>query len=126
PDVAHYLAMLDRKIDMLAAHLEGSRGGGAVTPDARVNLSAGGLAFWRDQPLAPGTKLELRLVMFPSYVRLHALALVVHAEEDEQAPSHRRYRVGVTFTQLAEAEKDALVRHLIELQSAQLRRQRGR
>ncbi|MGE0081802.1 MAG: hypothetical protein AB7U81_10935, partial [Thiohalomonadaceae bacterium] len=42
PDVAHYLAMLDRKIDMLAAHLEGSRGGGAVTPDARVNLSAGG------------------------------------------------------------------------------------
>lgn len=126
PDVAHYLALLDRKIDMLAAQLEGSRGGGALAPDTRVNMSAGGLAFWREQPLQKGDKLDMRLVLFPSYLRIHALAEVVHAEEDTQAPAHHRFRVGVTFARLAEAEKDALVRHLIELQSAQLRRQRGR
>lgn len=126
PDVAHYLSLLDRKIDLLAAHLEGSRGTGTVSPDTRVNLGAGGLAFWREQPLAPGARLELKLVLFPSYVRIHALAVVAHAEEDAQAPLPLHYRVGVAFTQLAEAEKDALVRHLIELQSAQLRRQRGR
>lgn len=126
PDIANYLGMLDRKINMLAAHLEGSRSGDGMAPDTRVNLSAGGIGFWRDQPLPRGTKLELRLVLFPSYTRIRALAQVLHAQEDELKPAHLRYRMGAAFTQISEAEKDALVRHLIELQSALLRRQRGR
>jgi hypothetical protein len=126
PDVAHYLALLDRKIDLLASQLEGTRAGRPLAPDTRVNLSAGGLGFWREQPLAKGTRLEVQMVIFPSHLRIHALAEVAHAEEDPQMPAHSRFRVGAHFTRLPEADKDALVRHLIERQSAQLRRQRGR
>ncbi|MCK9532649.1 MAG: PilZ domain-containing protein [Gammaproteobacteria bacterium] len=126
PDVAHYLALLDRKIELVASQLEGTRAGRPLTPDTRVNMSAGGMGLWRDQPLALGTKLDLHLMVFPSHLRVHALGEVVHAEEDPQAPAHSRFRIGVLFTRLPESDKDALVRHLIERQSAQLRRQRGR
>jgi hypothetical protein len=126
PDVAHYLTLLDRKIELVASQLEGARAGGPLTPDTRVNMSAGGMGLWRDQPLALGTKLELHLMVFPSHLRIHALGEVVHTEEEPQAPVHGRFRIGVLFTHLPEADKDALVRHLIERQSAQLRRQRGR
>jgi hypothetical protein len=125
PDVAQYLQVLDKKIEILARHLEGGRGE-PIAPDTKVNLGTGGMAFWNDAPLANDTKLEIRLVLFPSHLRIMALGHVVHTEEDPQVPAERRFRTGVEFVRIGEVEQEGLARHLIELQSAQLRRQRGR
>ncbi len=124
PDVAQYLQLLDKKIEIIARHLEGK--GDVIAPDTRVNIGTGGLAFWRESALPLNTKLEVRFVLFPSYLRVTALAHVVHADEEPQASSAQRFRIGVEFDRIGEAEQEALARHLIELQSAQLRRQRGR
>jgi len=72
------------------------------------------------------SKLEIRLVLFPSYLRIAALGRVVHCEEDAAATGNQRHRIGVQFVRIGETAQEGLARHLIELQSAQLRRQRGR
>jgi hypothetical protein len=125
PEVAQYLQLLDKKLEIVARQVEGGRGE-TITPDTRVNLCNGGIAYWNETLVARDTKLEIHLVLFPSYLRIAALGRVAHCEEDPQAPAPRRFRIGVEFTRIGEAEEDGLARHLIELQSAQLRRQRGR
>ena len=125
PEVAQYLQLLDKKVDIIARQVEGGRGE-VIAPDTKVNLGNGGLAYWNPDALPLDTKLEVHLVLFPSYLRIAALARVTHCETDPLKPASQRFRIGVEFVRIGEAEEEGLARHLIELQSAQLRRQRGR
>jgi len=123
-DIAQYLCIQDKKIDMVARAVVHCQLGGAAHPNARVNLSASGLAFDSDKPLAVGIPLELRLVLFPSHLCIRTAARVVHCEAAETAPS--RHRIGVEFTGLSEVAREALVRHTLARQSALLRQKRSR
>ena len=124
PDIAQYLSVMDKKLDLIASMAEGSRYE-TLTPNNRVNISAGGLAFDHTDALAADTKLRLKVLFFPSYLCIHPLARVVHCERGINADAEKPYRIGLEFTRLAEAEQDALIKHMLELQSAMLRRQRS-
>jgi len=125
PDVAHYLGLLDRKIDLVARMCESGRQEG-LKPNARINLSANGVGLRRAEPIAEGTKVEVRLVFFPSYLCVHAYGEVAHCREAEDADAGHPYEVGVELTVMREMEREALIKHTLERQSALLRQQRGR
>jgi c-di-GMP-binding flagellar brake protein YcgR len=124
PEIAQYLQLLDKKLEILARHLDSPAEANARLQ--KVNIGTGGLAYWTEEALPAETKLEVQFVLFPSCLRVTALAHVVHAEEDPQGTAAQRFRIGVDFDRIGDAEQEGLARHLIELQSAQLRRQRGR
>jgi hypothetical protein len=125
PDVANYLAILDRKVELLARALVGRRFAGALQPDTPVDVSAGGIAFAIAEPLARGTPVQVRIVFFPSHLCIQAIGEVVHCEANA-ADANRAYHVGIEFTAIAEMARDALVRHTLERQSALLRERRQR
>ena len=119
-DIAHYLALLDKKIDILA-QLAGTIGlGGEIKPSHRVNLGADGMRFESGEAIAVGSPLHLKLVLFPSHLCLHLQSRVSHC-----GASAEGYRIEVLFDELGETEREALIRHLLERQSALLRRERG-
>jgi hypothetical protein len=118
PAVARYLQAIDRKIEHIARHIDDALTG--LKPDARVNLGTGGLAYWHDAPLPIGARLELHMVLFPAHVHIGALARVVHSAQDPDAPPGQRFRVGVEFENINKTDQEALARHLIELQCAQI------
>lgn len=123
PEVGQYLAIIDRKVELLSRVLLGSQLGHISGPNHKVNLSGNGIAFFSADPIAPDSKLELRLMLFPGHTVLDTLGRVVHCNTvQDSAP--QPYRIGVEFTHLAEMARDALVRHTLELQSARLRQKK--
>lgn len=123
PEVGQYLAIIDRKVELLGRALLGSQFGHISGPNHKVNLSGNGIAFSSAEPLDSGSKLELRLMLFPGHTVINTLGRVVHCNA-VQGGAPQPYRIGVEFTHLAEMARDALVRHALELQSARLRQQR--
>ena len=120
PDIGHYLALLDKKIDILS-QLTGAIGlGGEIKPNHRVNIGSDGMSFDSTEPRPLDGPLRFKLVLFPSHLCLHLQSKVIRCEPGEQG-----YRVEVAFEQLGETEYEALIRHLLEKQSAALRRERG-
>ena len=123
PEIGQYLAIVDRKVELLGRALGGSRIGGAPAPNMRANISGGGIAFHTTRPIEPAAKLELTLMLFPNNLLIHALGRVVHCHPDPADSAHP-YRIGVEYTRISEMARDALVRHTLELQSARLRQAR--
>ncbi|GAB4302110.1 MAG: hypothetical protein Kow0096_23410 [Thiohalomonadaceae bacterium] len=123
PEVGQYLAIIDRKVELLGRALLGSQLGHISGPNHKVNLSGNGIAFFSAEPLASDSKLELRLMLFPGHTVINTLGRVVHCNV-VPGGAPQPYRIGVEFTHLAEMGRDALVRHTLELQSARLRQKK--
>ncbi len=122
PEIGQYLAILDRKVELIGRALGGTQLG-APAPNMRANISGGGIAFHTTSRLEPATKLELHLMLFPNNLVIHALGRVVHCHPDPVDSAHP-FKVGIEFTRISEMARDALVRHALELQSARLRQAR--
>jgi len=120
-EVAHYLSILDKKIETLA-QMTGALGMGRdIQPTTRTNIGSGGMAFAADEALHKGQRLALKLVLFPSHLCLQLTARVVYCQANN---GEGKYWTGLEFDPLPEHEHDALIRHLLEKQSAQLRQER--
>lgn len=119
PDIGNYLALLDKKIEILSQLAGAIALGGKVKPDHRVTLGSDGMLFETDTMMAEGCPLRLKVVLFPSHLCLHLQSRVVACESRGAG-----YRMEVKFEGLGETEQEALIRHLLEKQSAQLRRER--
>ncbi|PKM46588.1 MAG: hypothetical protein CVV05_02615 [Gammaproteobacteria bacterium HGW-Gammaproteobacteria-1] len=123
PDIGQYLAIIDRKLELLTRALLGSQLGNISGPNTHVNLSGNGIAFLSGEALERDCKLELRLMLFPGNTVVNSLGRVIHCLSGRSGAA-LPYRIGVEFTHLAEIARDALVRHTLELQSARLRQQK--
>jgi c-di-GMP-binding flagellar brake protein YcgR len=120
-ELAHYLSILDRKIETLA-QMTGAIGMGRdIRPSTPVNIGSGGMAFAARETLPKGSRLALKLVLFPSHLCLQLTARVAYSQADN---GKGECWTGVEFEPLPEHENDALIRHLLEKQSAQLRKER--
>ncbi|MES9962141.1 MAG: PilZ domain-containing protein [Candidatus Sedimenticola sp. 20ELBAFRAG] len=124
PDVANYLKALNKKIDILGRAFLVQNTDLSENPANPVNISASGMAFNTTEQLEPGTLLELKLLLMPSFTGILTMAEVVSCSEMEAAEGDYRYDLRVNFTHLRDADRDVLIRHVIRLQTEDLRRQR--
>ena len=116
-----FLRAQNRRLDVLSALLAHNLLG-AVGPVHRVVLSEGGLEVVQDQAIAPGTAVLLKMVLLP---RGHGLLLqgrITHCE----ARSDGHYELGAEFTDLSDAQRQLLARHILQHQQLQRRQQRDR
>ena len=125
-DIAHYLRGLDQKIDTVARTLLVQGSDLASRSAEPVNLSAGGLALPVQEGLAPGTPVEIRLLLLPSLAGILAYGSVVEctatAEQSGFPPGSRVMRID--FTHIRDEDRDLLIRHMLRRQGEHLRRQR--
>ncbi|MES9931372.1 MAG: PilZ domain-containing protein [Candidatus Sedimenticola sp. PURPLELP] len=124
PDVANYLKALNKKIDILGRAFLVQNTDLSENPANPVNISASGMAFNTTEQLEPGTQLELKLLLMPSFTGILTMAEVVSCREMDEAEGDYRYDLRVNFTHLRDADRDVLIRHVIRLQTEELRRQR--
>lgn len=123
PDVGRYLKSLDHKIDLLGRAFLAWTSDLADQPASSVNLSASGMAFDTEEPSAPGTILELKLLL-PSFTGLVIYAEVVACEKIEGADGEQVYQTRVNFSHLRDSDRDVLIRHVLQRQSEYLRKKR--
>lgn len=81
----------------------------------KVNLSGSGLSFFSEQCFAIGSHLILRLVLRP-FIPIQAIGKVLRVEpcEKEEGPG---FAVAVEFVQIAEDDREAIIRHILRTQA---------
>jgi c-di-GMP-binding flagellar brake protein YcgR len=124
PALADYLDILEDKLGMLARALLLRDMGVNEEATLVVNLSAGGIEFHTDEPLAPGTTLEMQFIVFPSRHGILTGGKVIRCEPDADSnPAH--YKVAVEFAFIRETDRQLIMKHVLGRQSSQLRKQRS-
>ena len=124
PEVAQYLAGLSRKMDLMAHTMLADKEGRAVRPHQRISLSAGGMAFDSDEGLQPGQVLQLKVIVSQSYLCVLTYGRVAYCRHEPQFSAEYPYHVGVEFLRLQDDEREALIRHVLTRQAANIRAQR--
>jgi len=116
PDISQYLALLDKKINILTRIVSMEQVGADVEPNMKVNISSSGLSFKSDVAYSEGRVLSIHMVLFPNYVTITCQAKVVYCQMEGDG-----LRIALDFIDLDAAEMELLIRYMIEKQSEQLR-----
>ncbi len=114
--LASALGLINHKIERLALHL--GRNFDDQAESTPITLSEGGLSLSHPEPLPLDSRCAIRLLLLPSGYVLQSLARVVYSHPD----TDQRYRIGLSFIELADGQRDLIARHILAHQ-AQLRRQ---
>ena len=124
PVIARYLSALDEKIRLIAQHVSAMEGTGRGKPNKRVNISAGGLAFYSQGQFSPETFLAVSLKLFPSHREILTYGPVVYCQFEPDIEPSMPYRTAVTFTFMREPDREALITHILDKQFVAIRAQR--
>ncbi len=123
PDVADYLKALDKKVELLGQSFLADEIDLTEQPAKPINLSAGGMSLCTAESLEIGTQLEIKMLLLPSFTGVLIYGEVVGSEaasDDADFPWNLR----VNFSHIRDADRDALIRHILRRQAAVLRQQR--
>ncbi len=112
-EIAEYLRLIDRKLDLVARAFLLQEINVEEEPICRVNLSAGGIAFYEENPLAAGTTLELELILLPSYVGILVYGEVAYRKHEPGVVAGLPFRIGVEFCKLRERDRDLIANHVL-------------
>lgn len=110
-EVAAYFKHLEQQIEMVARVLGSNRESADAQPVHAVTLSASGMSFASDGACQAGELLELRMMLFPQRTQLLLYARVVRGTEDAAGAE-----IAVEFCDLAEDERETLMRHIHAVQ----------
>ncbi len=124
PDVADYLKALDEKINLLGQSFLAEEKELLGQPSQSVNLSAGGLAMDVAEQLTTGDRVEIKLLLLPSYTGVLAYGEVVAVDDNPQPDDGYPYHVRINFTLIRNIDQDALIRHILRRQGEMLRQRR--
>ena len=124
PVIARYLSALDEKIGMIAQHVSTFDGVGKGKPNRRVNISAGGMAFYSQGQFQPETLLAISMKLFPSHREILTYGPVVYCRFEPDIEPSMPYRTAVNFAYMRERDREALNTHILERQFTAIRAQR--
>jgi len=128
PEIHHVLDLFNQKINLAFGHglAKGSEEDmGESTRACHVNLSACGIVFSCAKAAVLGQYVSLALTLYPSNIRLNLLAAVIASEHHEDEADDSKYLIRADFVNIADADQEVLVQHVIKRQAHQLQEQRG-
>jgi hypothetical protein len=108
PAMAHYLNLLNAKIDYLSRHILMS----GTLQVRKVNISLGGMAFRTTELIKEKTHLKILIYTKPKMVPIIVDAVVVYS----QFQNEESYRTAVSFTQLTIEQEQLLSQHILQAQ----------
>jgi hypothetical protein len=124
PDLARYLKSMDDKLNYMARLFVME----AIDLHERipqvVTLSGGGICFGVDREYTEDTLLELRIVLLPSMTGILSVGKVVHCQQAFPGLSGSPWNIAVEYRDIREPDRDLLVKHIMNRQTEELRRQR--
>ncbi|MBW9256291.1 MAG: PilZ domain-containing protein [Candidatus Thiodiazotropha sp. (ex. Lucinisca nassula)] len=123
-DIADYLKALDEKINLLGRSFLTEARELLDRPSQQVNLSAGGLAMDITEEVQVGSKVEVKMLLLPSFSGLLAYGEVVGSEPSDGEDEGYPYHVRINFTKIRGSDQDALIRHITRRQGEMLRQRR--
>lgn len=110
PELGRYLSVLEKQIDRLTEKLLLDDDEQSMKKK-KTNLSAQGISYFDDEAPQQGDRVELKLKLLPSGLRLVIIARVVLVETDSgQVPGE--YKISLDFEHMHEADREILIKHI--------------
>lgn len=125
PEVALYLEGLNDKLDLLVRLLAAADNELSDQPTHDVSLSAGGLSFDARTEIPKNSSVEIKLLVFPSYICIRTFGTVVYCRREKTDNSEFPFRVGIDFSYIRENDRELLIKHVLRKQSSRRREARG-
>lgn len=88
-----------------------------------VNISACGLAFSHEDPIAEGSRIQIELTLFPKEIKIVSEGVVVACELT--TGEQQQYYCRVDFYGMSPEKHEQLIQHVVQSQSAQLKSRRS-
>ena len=130
PDVHQLLNLFNQKINLAFGHglADKDQENGQSMRACRVNISASGIGFPSPDKASLNQHIELDLTLFPSNIRMRLIAAVISCDEYALPEDENRYLIRADFVNIADADQELLVQHVIKRQAMQLKesREQGR
>lgn len=123
PKVAELVRAFNQKLERVVSQLvlDSQLVGRIANRIKEVNISACGLGFINEVAVVPGEKLKLELELFPSKYLVKAKGLVIGCDRVQDG-----YFWRIDFYDVSSAAQEALIQHIVQRQSAQLKASRGK
>ena len=123
------LSLMNQKINVLASHVNSEKSHMMDQDPQEVTLSASGISFETQEPVALGHDCQLEIILLPKQTYMVAYGHVVSCEnfepEDERlASEHKRHRISVDFDALREEDSERLIQHILRLEAHRIRQSR--
>ena len=116
-EVASYLRLLDRKLELVARTFLMQEIDVHKEPTCSINLSAGGIRFHAEVPIKTDALLEVELILLPSYTGILTYGQAVYCRHEPGEQPDLPYRIGVEFCRLREKDRDLIVKHVLTRES---------
>ncbi len=124
PEVADYLRLIDKKIDLLAQAIM-MRGSDFKENNTRnVNISATGIAFDCEEVLKAGDYLEIKILLISCMTVIVTYGKVVYCKNSQSNNSQYPYFVGVNFINMKDEDREMLIKYVVKEQLHQIRDKR--
>lgn len=122
-DLAAYLRAIDQKIEVIGRAFIAAEPELVAEAAVPVNLSAGGMCAGVEEHYEPGTDIEVRMLLFPSFTGLMIYGTVIECRPvpAEDSPTGFQHLARIEFSHIREQDRELLIRHLLRRQSDQLR-----
>ncbi len=88
-----------------------------------VDLSGGGIRFESEHSIDINQKLKLEIVLIPEFHHILIDAQVVDCQRDAK---DKKFELAITFNHIREVDRDTIIKHVLEIQSKQLRSNKER
>ena len=118
PAVAKTIDAVNKKLDAILQFLEldALSSNQHIQRIEEASISACGIAFPIEQPLALGTRLNLTLDLKPSDEKIYAVGEVVGCQSTDDS-----HYLRVEFTEMQDAYRESLIQHIVQRQGALLK-----
>ncbi len=122
PDIARYMKIINSKVDALARHVV-TLGLTDEVSSHKVTLSAGGLSLITTEAIELGKTIRTRMILYPSCSGILTYGEIVRCKAipNSEPP---QFDTAVEYTLINETDRDALVKHVLQLQSNILRQRK--
>ena len=120
PEVAALVDLINKKIDalLMVLELDNLMSQHACHRVDEASISASGIAFPIDEPLAPNGLIEIDMLLRPSAKHVVAIGQIVSCE---RIPNDEAYYLRVEFTEMTDTNREILIQHIVQRQGVLLR-----
>ena len=123
-DIVEYFDLIDTKLNLVAKSALLGTMDNQMQQAREVDLSAGGISYAGPDAVTPGGFVELRIVLLPDYAGLTVGCRVIRCADSQNDDYNCRYSIALEFSDIEEADRDLLIKHLLDRQRAMLRARR--
>ena len=116
--LAAFLRAQSKRLDLLSAVVAQTLIGEIGQPQAVV-ISEGGIESSQAQPITPGTRVKVKMVLMP---RAHGLLLRGKVSHCDPRPDGS-FELGTEFIDMTDAQRQLLARYILQRQQQQRRQQ---